>query len=601
MLFTEDFYDSSDWALDYENALDANAMSSSDVNAWTVDLLAALNGRRRGSRRKGSDARALSRRDDGECLRRVILHRGTALAVPHVVFRRDGFPILRARANKNAQEDVTMKKLLALLAALAMLAASPAALAEDSTVYRLSVYDPIFYVNGEPAFDLTGLNVDLLAAVTDSGLNALIAELYTGEEASFAAAAQAQIDSEGLTFGPERPEKRLSRRPAEARRPARPFPTRSRRSRCAPRCGTCPPCWRTARRRLREAPRGAMNAVGVLFGDFVTETVTENGASTHAFEIPRETGRALLAEAAQILEQADCYFLTNISDFDVAGTIVATGNPANGAATPLARGPRDGSTRSSARTTKPSCPSPLSYFDDMASIDGALTLDDGSERCGRRGRRRVRRGLRRPANPAKCALRCRETCDGEETGCAEMRFAAEPDEGSARVDYSFEMRGSGGASAACVLSTNADPLSDESFELNIQLDAPEENLRLLDGLRRRRLQRRRRIRRLSRRGQFYANFDDGATAFGLDMFLGLFTEDFYDSSEWMLAPPRNRARRRGKCATADLAIAAMGFMGTLGNVCAALIEDVPELAPYVEAMLGALLVEAEEIPAFQLL
>ena len=41
MLFTEDFYDSSDWALDYENALDANAMSSSDVNAWTVDLLAA--------------------------------------------------------------------------------------------------------------------------------------------------------------------------------------------------------------------------------------------------------------------------------------------------------------------------------------------------------------------------------------------------------------------------------------------------------------------------------------------------------------------------------------------------------------------------------
>ena len=71
-----------------------------------------------------------------------------------------------------------MKKLLALLAALAMLCALPAAaLAEDSTIYRLSVYDPIFYVNGVPAFDLTRLNVSLLAAVTDSGLNALIAPL----------------------------------------------------------------------------------------------------------------------------------------------------------------------------------------------------------------------------------------------------------------------------------------------------------------------------------------------------------------------------------------------------------------------------------------
>ena len=488
-----------------------------------------------------------------------------------------------------------MKKLLALLAALAMLAASPAALAEDSTVYRLSVYDPIFYVNGEPAFDLTGLNVDLLAAVTDSGLNALIAELYTGEEASFAAAAQAQIDSEGLTFGlsglrnayrVDLP--KLDGRTSVSDALAALSLRSTLRNLPALLADGAPQAAGSAARR--------MNAVGVLFGDFVTETVTENGASTHAFEIPRETGRALLAEAAQILEQTDCYFLTNVSDFDVAGTIVATGNPANGAAT-LSLEAEGRFYAQLGADDEAVLPFSLSYFDDMASIDGALTLDDGLsvaavEVDGAFGAASDGR------ESSEVRVRCRETCDGEETGCVEMRFAAEPDEGSARVDYSFEMRGSGGASAACVLSTNADPLRDESFELDVQLDAPEEACAFSMGY----------AGDVYndgdefgdyRVGQFYANFDDGATAFGLDMFLGLFTEDFYDSSEWMLDP--ETALDVEEMRDADLAIAAMGFMGTLGNVCAALIEDVPELAPYVEAMLGALLVEAEEIPAFQLL
>ena len=75
-----------------------------------------------------------------------------------------------------------MKKLLALFVAMAMLAVLPAsALAEESTLYRLSIYDPILYVDDQAVLDMTGLNVDLLAGVTDSGVLSLMTELYTGE------------------------------------------------------------------------------------------------------------------------------------------------------------------------------------------------------------------------------------------------------------------------------------------------------------------------------------------------------------------------------------------------------------------------------------
>lgn len=92
-----------------------------------------------------------------------------------------------------------MKKLIALLVALMMLF-SAAAVAEESTLCRLSLYDPIVYIDSEPVIDMAGLNIDLDAIVTDSGLLGAMLELYTGENYDFLTGAYAQVDQNGLSF-----------------------------------------------------------------------------------------------------------------------------------------------------------------------------------------------------------------------------------------------------------------------------------------------------------------------------------------------------------------------------------------------------------------
>lgn len=94
-----------------------------------------------------------------------------------------------------------MKKMFALLLALLMMFTTCSALAEPSTAYYVSVMDPVVYVNGEPVLDMTGLNVDLGALVSDVGCFALQALAYVGENFDIqAAGAQAQLDTNGLTF-----------------------------------------------------------------------------------------------------------------------------------------------------------------------------------------------------------------------------------------------------------------------------------------------------------------------------------------------------------------------------------------------------------------
>jgi len=93
-----------------------------------------------------------------------------------------------------------MKKLLSLLVAL-LVAMNCAAFAEPSTAMYVSVMDPIVYYNGEPILDMTGLNVDLGALVSDIGTFAVQALVNVGETYETSAlAAQAQLDANGLTF-----------------------------------------------------------------------------------------------------------------------------------------------------------------------------------------------------------------------------------------------------------------------------------------------------------------------------------------------------------------------------------------------------------------
>lgn len=94
-----------------------------------------------------------------------------------------------------------MKKLTAMLAILlALVLTLSCALAEDSTTYSLSLLDPILYQDGETVFDLTGLNVDLVASVTDGAAQALSLELYAGDNYDYITSLQVQLAEEGVVL-----------------------------------------------------------------------------------------------------------------------------------------------------------------------------------------------------------------------------------------------------------------------------------------------------------------------------------------------------------------------------------------------------------------
>lgn len=100
-----------------------------------------------------------------------------------------------------------MKKLARILAlALALLMAlGCCAVAENtppgynSTVYSLSIFDPVVYYNDTPMIDLTGATLDLSAAATDTGLLGLFVSLYAGESYDLVADFTAQLDPTGVT------------------------------------------------------------------------------------------------------------------------------------------------------------------------------------------------------------------------------------------------------------------------------------------------------------------------------------------------------------------------------------------------------------------
>ena len=94
-----------------------------------------------------------------------------------------------------------MKKLTAMLAILlALMLTLPCALAENSTTYSLSLLDPILSQDGETVFDLTGLNVDLVASVTDGAAQALSLELYAGDNYDYITSLQIQLAEEGIVL-----------------------------------------------------------------------------------------------------------------------------------------------------------------------------------------------------------------------------------------------------------------------------------------------------------------------------------------------------------------------------------------------------------------
>ena len=477
-----------------------------------------------------------------------------------------------------------MKKLLALFVAMAMLAVLPAsALAEESTLYRLSIYDPILYVDDQAVLDMTGLNVDLLAGVTDSGVLSLMTELYTGEYVDYATGLYAQLDPAGLTFGMGGMANnyRVDLSPYLGFNP------------CDLLSAFSP---RTVMLSLPELVSGMgfeltaadrMNLVGDLFGSFVTDTATEGDTSTHTFEIDRATGEALVAQLTSAVEETTGYPEATLTGFDLSGTIVATGNPENGEASVSVDATGNLYYAIDGETVAPFT---LTYADDMASITGALTLESeaGSAVIGIEGAFDTTDDGRDSSDVVV-------TLEDSVSGTTQMRFAAEPDAASDRVDYTFEALSSDEeVNLRAVLSTDSDPDFAESFDLTLEVESSEESLFFSTGY--------------SgdvyndgdefgdyRGGTFYININDGVTDIYLDMILGLFTEDFRDSAEWML--DYESAIDVETMTENDITLAVMSAVGVLGNVSSMIMEDVPGLAPYVEGILSEIISGVEELPA----
>ncbi len=477
-----------------------------------------------------------------------------------------------------------MKKLLALFVAMAMLAVLPAsALAEESTLYRLSIYDPILYVDDQAVLDMTGLNVDLLAGVTDSGVLSLMTELYTGEDVDYATGLYAQLDPAGLTFsmGGMANNYRVDLTPYLGFNP------------CDLLSAFSP---RTVMLSLPELVSGMgfeltaadrMNLVGDLFGSFVTDTATEGNTSTHTFEIDRATGEALISQITSAVEQTTGYPEATLTGFDLSGTIVATGNPENGEASVSVDATGNLYYAIDGETVAPFT---LTYADDMATITGALTLESeaGSAVIGIEGAFDTTDDGRDSSDVVV-------TIEDSVSGTTQMRFAAEPDAASDRVDYTFEALNSDEeVNLRAVLSTDSDPDFAESFDLTLEAESQEESFTFSTGY--------------SgdvyndgdefgdyRGGTFYININDGVTDIYLDMILGLFTEDFRDSAEWML--DYESAIDVETMTENDITLAVMSAVGVLGNVSSMIMEDVPGLAPYVEGILSEIISGVEELPA----
>lgn len=477
-----------------------------------------------------------------------------------------------------------MKKLLALFVAMAMLAVLPAsALAEESTLYRLSIYDPILYVDGETVLDMTGLNVDLLAGVTDSGVLSLMTELYTGEDVDYATGLYAQLDPAGLTFsmGGMANNYRGDLTPYLGFNPCdllSAFPLRTVML-------SLPELVSGMGFELTAADR--MNLVGDLFGSFVTDTATEGDTSTHTFEIDRATGEALISQITSAVEQTTGYPEATLTGFDLSGTIVATGNPENGEASVSVDATGNLYYAIDGETVAPFT---LTYADDMATITGALTLESeaGSAVIGIEGAFDTTDDGRDSSDVVV-------TLEDSVSGTTQMRFAAEPDAASDRVDYTFEALSSDEeVNLRAVLSTDSDPDFAESFDLTLEVESSEESLFFSTGY----------AGDVYndgdefgdyRGGTFYININDGVTDIYLDMILGLFTEDFRDSAEWML--DYESAIDVETMTENDITLAVMSAVGVLGNVSSMIMEDVPGLAPYVEGILSEIISGVEELPA----
>lgn len=490
-----------------------------------------------------------------------------------------------------------MKKLLALVMALAMLLTLPAlaenvaeapapdiaepatpdvaepaaqssmALTPDSTLYRLSLYDPTVYLNGTPTVDLTGLNLDFVLAATDYGPLGAQIEMYTGEDSAYATGLYAQLDPRGATFGVSGVSNNYFLDLTQLTGGLNPysllslFPVRTTIS--------------TAAASLASAQGGVpftsadrLEMLNDLLASYVTESTTEGDTSTHAFTVSREQGAELLQN---LIAQPAALMGVNVNggmpEFDLSGTITATGNPANGEATlaiDASGNLYDGDE---------SLPFTLSYTDSMDAIDGTFAAEDvvlaltGSFASAEDGR---------PVSDVSLVM----TADGSEQ--MSISLSAAPGEASEQVDYELSFNQldqtialtfsngtyEGGFGFELGMNAAVSGIPVQSFSLGYEGEPY-----AIEGIRN------------YTTGLFWAGMNDGVNDYYFDVWVDTYDVDAA-TSDWLL--DYDNAVDLLNMSESEQSMALLGLLGVLGNVSNQIVSDVPGLAPYIEQLLASM-------------
>ena len=322
-----------------------------------------------------------------------------------------------------------MKKILALLIAMIMLF-SAAALAEDGTLYSLSLMDPQLTV-GEETLDLTGLSLAFTAGVTDYGPLALNFLVSAGEQYDYVTSLFTWLNENCLNVYYDGMENTYSLDLAaltdeETVGILSSLPLRTMLA------GTTVEEVETESAGLTAEDR--IGLVEAVLGSFVYESLQQDSATVRNFSISREVSAAVIKPLLEMAASAssDLAELSAIDcDIELNGAITTTGSVETGDA--VCSVDSEGTLYLTADGEEVAIPMTLGYTDDMSAFKLTLTLTNEGETMSI-----VLDGAAGALSDGRSSASYMLTLDmaGEQIALA---YTAQPEEGTARMDYLLEL------------------------------------------------------------------------------------------------------------------------------------------------------------------
>ena len=464
-----------------------------------------------------------------------------------------------------------MKKLLALIVALIMVI--PAAVAEESTIYTLALTDPCVTYNDE-TIDMSGLTLDLSAALTDSGLNGLLLKCYAGNEQDLVTALTAQVDANGLGLLLEGMSNVYSvdldaYMGMSIYHTLGVFPLRTMLDEF-----DVSDLVETEGETLTMEDRLAFPQEWLA--DYIYDTTVDGNETTHSFSISEEQGAELWRELLKSFrDEIDYDTYDELRDADFAFTLDGQIVVTEGESCSMIAG---GELIS--RGENEALDLSLNYFDDLSNLNCVFDLaDDKGQQvmCLTADVQNEQLTDGREKAVANVTI----SADGEDMT---IRVGMEPQEGSTQTDYSIGVTvPAEETSLTFWLSTGTNPQGEgfaagvagtvegEEGSFSIAYDGTVESDSVLGE---------RRI------GSFRMEYDDGYDAVSFATGVQLYRQDV-DSDAWTI--DTEGALDIDSLTDAEMNTATMGLIGALGNALPKLQSGVPGLSEYIDALMSEMM------------